>query len=78
MAGTKYVLEPDDASEPTRRGEALPDAFTPSDADAPAEVGQRDATGLQIAGTDAAPSQGGYNAEEEEEIRRRLEDLGYI
>jgi hypothetical protein len=78
MAETKYVPEPDDASGPARGSEAVPDMITPHDTGTPEEAVRQATNGLQTAGGVAAPSQEGYNAEEEEEIRRRLEDLGYI
>ena len=69
-----------DAGGPARGDQAATDMSMSNDAETPEEVVRRVIAGLEAAGGGrvAAPSEDGYNAEEEEEIRRRLEDLGYI
>jgi len=72
--------EPVDACVPARGSEVTPDVITLNDTDTAEEVVQQVIARLQAASAHevAVPAQDGYNAEEEEEIRRRLEDLGYI
>jgi hypothetical protein len=72
--------ESGDAGGPARASETMPDVITLNDTDTAEEVVQKVIARLQAASAHevAVPAQDGYNAEEEEEIRRRLEDLGYI
>ena len=72
--------EAGDAGGTARGDEVVPDVILLNDTDTLEEVVRQVIAKLQAVGaaTAPAPSQDGYSAEEEEEIRRRLEDLGYI